>query len=306
MLRRFPATGGRTDGEGIEMSRSSPFIFVILATLLVPAAFVRSQDTRQPAVRSVLDQGPTLQTLPGKIDTLSSLSQRIEEMERLRASRVDRIRGLLKDLKQKVKDKPDEVKPIQVKPARAEALPIPPASSPMRLTAEPPVTQTKPVAMTLSPPGPVSTERPPKPEAQPEVSVPDQAGLDSIKAETASSKSLTGTVDRLGLANNLYAQGDIKTARSIYEELARLPHEEFDRVWVNYQLASCYRLTGSMDKARKYYRHVASFKGDSYWPSRAIWWLDYLTRFEGIQNRYRDAMGGVEQMRKEVDELRNE
>lgn len=136
----------------------------------------------------------------------------------------------------------------------------------------------------LAPQQPVKSPSPPKP-----VTIPI---------------NLTATVDQLALANNLFAQGKTDAALSIYETLVQEPQTASDLVWIQYQLAACYRLTGRSKEARKLYRIVASAKNEDYWTGQAHWWLDYLQRNQALQERQQALQARLDSLRKETDELR--
>lgn len=160
------------------------------------------------------------------------------------------------------------------------------------------------------PEDPLKEEHPPTPQSEeptPDVTLPSKPAADASAtpdSQVIIPRQITSTVDRLALANNQFAQGKIDVAAAIYEKLKGVPQKPSDLVWIEYQLASCYRIQGKVKEATKLYRYVASSK-DEYWASRAHWWLDYLTRSDAIFQRQEALASRFAALQSELDELRS-
>ena len=63
-------------------------------------------------------------------------------------------------------------------------------------------------------------------------------------------------------------------------------------------------MLGRPKQAAKLYRIVASAEDEEYWKSRALWWLDYLTRAEQMKKRQTQLESQMNALRKEVDEFK--
>ena len=109
-------------------------------------------------------------------------------------------------------------------------------------------------------------------------------------------------VDRLSLANNLFAAGQIDLALPIYAELLTLEPAPNDRVWIEYQLANCYRRSGDIKRAEKLYRVVAGSTASLYWAERARWWMSNLAKVQGFLNRQAQLADALDQIQKRFDE----
>jgi len=117
--------------------------------------------------------------------------------------------------------------------------------------------------------------------------------------------SLTKTVDSLSLANSLFAQGKSEMAQSIYEKLLKTPQSSADLVWIQYQLACCYRISGRMKESTQLYRIVGSSKTEPYWASRAHWWLDYLGRAQRLEAQRQKLESQFELFKKAAENVQS-
>ena len=252
-----------------------------------------SNDSSPRPVRSVLQLAgpeiakeasrPTGTVLhPGR----DALLQEFEEIDIEHAMRVRRIQDLLDQLKQKARESKNAKNARPAQPVSPVPEPVP------EPTPEP---ETKSLITSSAAPSDSNV-------------VPDseQPIPQTMTRSVSIPRPMTATVDRLGLANNLFVQGAVDDAGSIYEDLLQVPQEPADLIWIQYQLASCYRMQGRLKDAKKLYRHVASLKEDKYWQSRALWWLEYLARSERILSRQAELQKQIDVLRKEVDEFQTE
>lgn len=120
-----------------------------------------------------------------------------------------------------------------------------------------------------------TAEQPSNPEADP-VESPS-----SLSATTV----LNSPVDRLKLADNLFATGEYSLALQMYDAAgskgSKLGND--DRAWVTYQKAGCYRRLEMMDEAESLYRQAAG-DADAEWLAKvARWWLDRIAEREKLK-----------------------
>lgn len=85
-----------------------------------------------------------------------------------------------------------------------------------------------------------------------------------------------GPVDRVALADNLYAIGEYTLAKEMYDRvpLQKLPPDQ--RYWVRYQNASCLRHMGDLAQAKKELRILAGQEEADWLARSARWWLDTI------------------------------
>ena len=114
---------------------------------------------------------------------------------------------------------------------------------------------------------------------------------DSETASVENPPSLSATtvlnspVDRLKLADNLFATGEYSLALQMYDAAgskgSKLGNE--DQAWVTYQKAGCYRHLEMMDEAESLYRQAAG-DADAEWLAKvARWWLDRIAERETLK-----------------------
>lgn len=92
-------------------------------------------------------------------------------------------------------------------------------------------------------------------------------------------------VDRMGLANNLYATGEYHLALQIYERVDAESLSLGDREWVLYQIANCHRKLGHKADAERGFRMVTAGRQEGWCSQDARWWLDTNDRLSGLQQR---------------------
>ena len=166
-----------------------------------------------PAAQKLLDFVPT-ETSDFRIPKTRN-SQGVE----MSTGRVDRITNMLSELKKKAR--------------RRESVRRLPTDSPM----ESPANQSRePSFVELPPPAPPPIVHESKEQNPVESNLVIQQTRPLLKTTPV---SLTTTVDSLSLANNLFAQGKVEMAQSIYEKLQKTPHSPSDLIWIQYQLACC-------------------------------------------------------------------
>lgn len=83
-------------------------------------------------------------------------------------------------------------------------------------------------------------------------------------------------IDRLGLADTLYAAGELALARDAYSQVDRSQLAPGDGYWIDYQLAACYRRLGERDKAAEMLRRLAGDSAAGWLAELSRWWLDRI------------------------------
>ena len=92
-----------------------------------------------------------------------------------------------------------------------------------------------------------------------------------------------GAIDRLGLANNLYAIGDYLVAREMYEhtDMAELTAQQ--QIWAEYQIANCLRRMGQKAEASNRYRRIAAQPEAGWLSEQSAWWVDVLEQTRQLE-----------------------
>lgn len=208
-------------------------------------------------------------------------------------ARIRRINRLITRLK-KLSNEREKVS------SQPQPLPVPVDSTAPAVTTTPPQAT---IQQTPPPKPPTPTQSTPLPEpVAPAETPPMMIVKEPATATETAPVSITSTVDKLALANNLFAQGKSSTAKAIYEKLASTPQDPSDAVWIRYQLACCYRIDGQIKEAIKLYRNVGGNKVDSYWASRAQWWLDFIGRSQQLDEKRNSLEKQLEKLKKAIDD----
>ncbi len=95
-------------------------------------------------------------------------------------------------------------------------------------------------------------------------------------------------IDRVGLANNLYALGEYPAAHDAYlaVELEQLtPEQQF---WVEYQIANCLRRVGESAAASNQFRKLAAQPEAGWISEQAAWWVDILEQIRQAEKALQD------------------
>lgn len=120
---------------------------------------------------------------------------------------------------------------------------------------------------------PPLTGNPPDDPQQPQDAadpVADDPEVPEIRTETA--------VDRLALADNLFASERFDLARKFYLELEQTERDPGKQEWIKYQVATSSRRLGDAVTTEKYLRKLAGSKSGGLYPRLARWWLDALNK----------------------------
>lgn len=114
------------------------------------------------------------------------------------------------------------------------------------------------------------------------------AGEHSAAADAAHAASehavVHGTIDRLGLANNLYAVGEYELALDMYEKIDMTELTAQQQIWSDYQMANCLRRMGRNGDASNRYRRIAEQPEAGWLSDQSRWWVDVLEQIRQLQN----------------------
>lgn len=122
----------------------------------------------------------------------------------------------------------------------------------------------------------------------PHQSAPDREQRPSPQRTTVKSSGIDhavvdGPIDRLGLANNLYAVGDYLLALEMYEQADLVTMTSQQQIWTEYQIANCLRRTGKTAEASNRYRRIANQPEAGWLRDQSQWWVDVLEQMRIIQ-----------------------
>ena len=93
-----------------------------------------------------------------------------------------------------------------------------------------------------------------------------------------------GTIDRLGLANNLYAVGEYELALDMYEKTDVTELTAQQQIWSDYQMANCLRRMGRNGDASNRYRRIAEQPEAGWLSEQSRWWVDVLEQIRQLQS----------------------
>lgn len=141
------------------------------------------------------------------------------------------------------------------------------------------------------PPGPDVPPQP-HPESHPErhPATPDQEphppGPNSHpEAQPAETTTIEGTIDHLGLANNLFALGHFDVALDVYQQADMSTLSPQQQFWVEYQQASCLRRLGRSAEASNRYRRLADKPEAGSLSELSQWWVTTLEKKRQLEKK---------------------
>lgn len=125
----------------------------------------------------------------------------------------------------------------------------------------------------------------------------------STESNTAIRENIVvdGPIDRLGLANNLFAVGQYPLALEMYEQASAetlTPHQKF---WVEYQTANCLRRLEKKGEASQRYRKLANQPEAGWLSQQARWWVETLEKIRILESTL--AEHAAENHRASVEEI---
>lgn len=240
----------------------------MISTLTVVMAFVGAVVSQEP----VSSTWPTPGRLDNRVREMRAGRVRLSDLPVPPAFPAARERTPLTPLRERLAESQRrrklEYQGIRTRLDRLETI----LSSRNAMIPEPP-------PLTIQRPDAEKNEKPiaeAKPTAVPDEPItPDREGPADSPAPTVLTDS---AVDRLALADNLFASGQIDVALKLYLELSNEADEAAARSWVHFQIAACSRRLGQYDQARKHYRIVAGQPADGFYARLARWWLGTIER----------------------------
>lgn len=174
-------------------------------------------------------------------------------------------------------------------------------------------------AMTKNPPPPATTPAPngipsaPLPIPNPDTLPPPPANVagesmppkESIESLMGNAIAISDkAVDQMGLANNLFATGEISLALRIYENVNLNELNASDQTWARYQMAGCHRRLNNEKQAESLYRIVAAAgKSSPYCAQKARWWLDTMRKTARLKQRHLGVVNTLVQLKEASNEL---
>lgn len=185
----------------------------------------------------------------------------------------------------------DAVVPLPAAPAASQSPPQSPPPPPAPASAAHAATPSAETAQ-LAPL--TTTDSPPQP-AHAGTQATGSAGMADAVVSTLS--PIDGPIDRLGLANNLYALGDYVMALKMYEEIDQTTLTEQDRFWIEYQTACCLRRLRRIPEAQDRYRRLAAQPSAELLHEMSRWWLDRIADRTALEADLKNVQTTLETLR---------
>ncbi len=199
--------------------------------------------------------------------------------------RVERLRRQLDELNEMLSRPPVEPPVIE----RTITTPLPttdpaPAASPKDLAVEPPppvvetpaVVEKSPVDRSLAEPAPASPTTAPR----------TLTNTGKLTANGLIKGLPVAAIDRVHVADNLFAAAEYVLASEIYLQVDRKAISADESGWVEFQLANCSRRLGRIDDAKKRYRRVVSDPTLGWLQDMAKWRLDAIDEREQLMQEH--------------------
>lgn len=198
--------------------------------------------------------------------------------------RVDRLKRQLEELNELLSRPP-------VDPPVIEHPIVTPPSEPDPTHAERPVTKPEP-----------ATQRPVAPErshSEPPHTVPATPPQPPENKKSSSAGLIKGlptsAIDRVYVADNLFAAAEYALANDIYLRVDRRSISGDESGWVEFQLANCSRRLGRMDDAKKRYRRVVADPTLGWLQDLAKWRLDAIDEAEQLVKEHARLEAAIQQ-----------
>ena len=101
--------------------------------------------------------------------------------------------------------------------------------------------------------------------------------------QSSGQAAIDGPIDRMGLADNLYAMGEYALSLQTYEKIDRSALEPAESQWVEYQTAGCLRRLRKSSEAADRYRNLAADQTAGRISEMSRWWLDRMNERNGLE-----------------------
>jgi hypothetical protein len=190
-----------------------------------------------------------------------------------KADRIDRLQDQLEAL-QRVLDRRRANLPAAMPEPPQRAVPEPPRPG-IPVTEPPAATETEEPERALDEPSDQGTLPPGLTESAP--------AAQDAQSELFPKGIVDEPVDRLALADSLFASGQIDLALQAYRQVDGSVLAGEDRLWIEYQLANCHRRLQDYSEAERRYRQVAGEKEGGMYATQARWWLDSMTARRALE-----------------------
>jgi hypothetical protein len=154
------------------------------------------------------------------------------------------------------------------------------------------------------PPAPEPTIPTVDAEPQPPLStVPAPMPMPTVPApgELFPAPLVDGPIDRLALADSLFATKDIEFALQMYAQIDPQSVTPDDQLWIEYQVAGCHRRLGNIAEAEQRYRRLAGMTEGGWYASQARWWLDALTARKALEADLLRVTNAIQTMEQQID-----
>ncbi len=123
----------------------------------------------------------------------------------------------------------------------------------------------------------------------------------AISNHDAHTAIVEGPIDRLSLANNLYASGQLGLALEMYAQIDRRSLTPQDKYWVEYQSACCLRKLRRIDEAKKLYRQLVGTPEAGFLTEMSRWWLDRMADRAALEAEIRNMQTTIDAMKESQD-----
>lgn len=232
-----------------------------------------------------------------------------DDLNRSKWEEADRIREL--------RDKMRRLSQIHARRRQMRKAAEPPAAAPRLRTPAIEVQPTLPLPLPKTSPAPPDIGQSPKPEPPPQPSIPatkppaNETALPTTGPDEAAIPDepvvpptlvTEGAVDRMSLANNLFAIGEFELALQTYESLDPAVYSEKDRQWIDYQRACAHRRLGDLEAAKKMYRVLVSQDDAGTLGTAARWWLEHIERKAELERRMANLKAVLKNVRRALDD----
>jgi hypothetical protein len=198
-----------------------------------------------------------------------------------------RIRAIQDRIKQNIAAQASRPKPKPPTPPQPMEEPARHAPEPTHAPQQEVATPTPPPTPAGDPPTPTSVsvkpaadQNPPHHPAPTHVVEPKTVKpLDtSLSSVAIPPEILRSPLDKIAMADNLYAAGSVELALSAYQSAADSKGQPAQTRWAEYQIANCLRRLGRMADAEKQYRKIAASRDGGEFIELSKWWLDSLSQ----------------------------
>lgn len=118
---------------------------------------------------------------------------------------------------------------------------------------------------------------------EPEVSETSQGSGITSSARVGGQNIVSGPIDRIGLANNLYAVGEYQLALEMYQQTEKSSVPPQQQHWLEYQQANCLRRLGQRGEASNRYRRLSQQPGAGWLGEISGWWVTQLEHVRQLE-----------------------